>query len=580
MEIQRLLDEFRKITVQWKEKEVKGEGFNIIEFINRFWGIWETKHSQILGFLLNPRETHGQGGLFLKLFLEKLRIIEEKDKINPNDWIIEVEKRSNSRDQIDILIQSHRLEVSIVIENKSNGAEDQPYQLYRYWESAIYNFHNENKEKSLDPKYSRVVYLPKDGTPSLQTRTRMKDYKEPYPEILELEDKELELDKQNGKIISCWTYYKDIRDWLVNCKNAIHEESNIIKHFTKNYIEFWDIIKLKEDFYMNELSTILKDLEDWKNVTQLADTVNSLKKQWANDFSIQLATIECHSSFIYDKGCDDASYLNDFHWTYGGTWGDIAFIYEPHKGLSIWKDRAGKIRDKYKEKLLNIFKEDFDISQDSNSNYLMHLKNQNEIILCNIEDEDKEDIFLWKYHNQGRNVVLFIAEKLKKYTNNQKVQNLFEEINNEWKEFDKKLEKITLGKEFSFYNKSYNKTYYFVWYLKGSNCDYDIEFVYYPKDFGFYIWKGERDNCKEIYKEDFESIFGGDNGDFEWINNGDRGYIMKLKNNSFPFENREFQKSDFFSYEVVEKLTEILQKYTNKPEVVALFKKINAISKE
>lgn len=579
MEIQRLLDEFRKITVQWKEKEVKGEGFNIIEFINRFWGIWETKHSQILGFLLNPRETHGQGGLFLKLFLQELRIIGEKDDINPNDWIIEVEKRSNSRDQIDILIQSHRLEVSIVIENKSNGAEDQPYQLYRYWESAIYNFHNGNKEKSLDPKYSRVVYLPKNGAPSLQTRTRMKDYKEPYPEILELEDKELELDKQNGKIISCWTYYKDIRDWLVNCKNAIHEESNIIKHFIKNYIEFWDIIKLKEDFYMNELSTILKDLEDWQNVTQLADTVNSLKKQWADDFNSQLATIEYHSSFIYDKGCDDASYFNDFHWTYGGTWGDIAFIYEPHKGLSIWKDRAGKIRDKYKEKLLNIFKDDFDISQDSNSNYLMHLKNQNEIILCNIEDKE-EDIFLWKYHNQGRNVVLFIAEKLKKYTNNQKVQNLFEEINNEWKEFDKKLEKITLGEEFLFYNKSDNKTYYFVWYLKGSNCGYDIEFVYYPKDYGFYIWKGNRDNCKEIYKEDFESIFGGDNGDFEWINNRDQGYIMKLKNNSFPFENREFQKSDFFSYEVVDKLTEILQKYTNKPEVVALFKKINAISKE
>ena len=55
---------------------------------------------------------------------------------------------------------------------------------------------------------------------------------------------------------------------------------------------------------------------------------------------------------------------------------------------------------------------------------------------------------------------------------------------------------------------------------------------------------------------------------------------MKLKNNSFPFENREFQKSDFFSYEVVEKLTEILQKYTNKPEVVALFKKINEASEQ
>ena len=55
---------------------------------------------------------------------------------------------------------------------------------------------------------------------------------------------------------------------------------------------------------------------------------------------------------------------------------------------------------------------------------------------------------------------------------------------------------------------------------------------------------------------------------------------MKLKDNSFPFENGEFQKSDFFSYEVVEKLTEILQKYTNKQELIEIFKKINIDTKE
>lgn len=76
----------------------------------------------------------------MKLFLEKLGF--ETSNFNPKDWIVEVEQRSNGRDQIDILIQSRRLEVSIVIENKSNGAEDQPHQLYRYWESAIYYFHN------------------------------------------------------------------------------------------------------------------------------------------------------------------------------------------------------------------------------------------------------------------------------------------------------------------------------------------------------------------------------------------------------------------------------------------------------
>lgn len=568
MEIQRLLNEFKKITVQWKEKEVRGEGFNIIEFINRFWGIWETKHSQILGFLLNPRETHGQGDLFLKLFLEKLRIIEEKDKINSNDWTVEVEQRSNGRDQIDILVQSHRLGISIAIENKSNGAKDQWHQLYRYWESAIYNFHNGNKEKALDPKYSRVVYLPKDGTPSLQTRTRMKDYKEPYPEILELEDKELELDKQKGKIISCWTYYKDIRDWLVNCKNAIHEESNIIKHFIKNYIEFWDIIKLKEDFYMNELSTILKDLEDWKDVTQLADTVNSLKEQWANDFSIQLAAIEYHSSFTYDKGRNKANYYNDFRWTYGGTWGDIAFIYEPHKGLSIWKAGAGKARERYKERLEHIFP-DFMISQDSNSNYLMHLKDQNDILLCN--SEDKEEVFLWEYHNKGEQVRKFITEKIRKYTNDQEVRNLLKEIN-DWK-FEKELQNIVVGENFKV--EKYNTYIDFRWGLKNSDLDKDLVFLYYPYNKkGFCLWKRNFGNKKEQYKSLFAESFSED---FEWFEDN-TDYIMRLKGNAFSAIGNE--EEGFSKYEAVEKLTEILQKYTNKPEIVVLFKKINEASEQ
>ena len=568
MEIQELVEKFKQTIAEWNKKEVKGEGFNLIDFISRIWGIGETKHSQILGFFLNPRENHGQGGLFLKLFLKKLGF--DITTFNPNDWTVEVEQRSNGRDQIDILIQSRRLEVSIVIENKSNGAEDQPHQLYRYWESAIYDFHNKDKEKSLDPKHSRIVYLPQWGFPSEQTRMRIEGYKEPYPEKLTFEEQ--------GGVISCWTYYTHIVEWLSKCIEAMGGENHIVKQLVKNYIEYWSTSNSKNKYYMTELSKILEQKEDWLTITELANTVNNLKIQWAEDFSNSLASIECHPDFVYNKDCDEADYYNDFRWTYEGSWGDLAFVYEPHKGLSIWKAGAGKARDKYKEKLLNIFENDFDISQDNNTNYLMHLKGQNKIILCNAEDKD--DIFLWKYHNQGINVVSFIAEKLKKYTKNQKVQDLFEEITNEWKEFDKKLENITIGKEFLFCNKSNNRTYYFVWYLKGSNCDHDIEFVYFPKDFGFYIWKGNRDNCKEIYKEDFESIFGGDNGDFEWINTSDKGYIMKLKDNSFSFENGEFQKSDFFAYEVVEKLTEILQKYTSKPKVIELFKKINADPKE
>ena len=558
MEVQTLLTTFRKIITEWNEKEEKGEGFNFISFISRIWGIGETKHSQILSFFLNPRENHGQGGLFLKLFLKKLGF--DITAFEPNDWRVEVEQRSNGRDQIDILIQSYRLGVSIVIENKSNGAEDQPHQLYRYWESAIYHFHNKDKKKALDPKYSRIVYLPQWGVPSEQTRTRPKDYKDSYPEKLALEEQ--------GGIISCWTYYTHIVKWLNSCVEAMGRENNIVKQLVKNYIEYWNSTNSKNTYYMNALEEELKTKENWLIMGEAVNTMNNLRTRWAEDFSNQLASIECHSDFAYNKDCDEADYYNDFRWTYGGTWGDIAFIYEPHKGLSIWKAGAGKARERYKERLEHIFP-DFMISQDSNSNYLMHLKDQNDILLCN--SEDKEEVFLWEYHNKGEQVRKFITEKIRKYTNDQEVRNLLKEIN-DWK-FEKELQNIVVGENFKV--EKYNTYIDFRWGLKNSDLDKDLVFLYYPYNKkGFCLWKRNFGNKKEQYKSLFAESFSED---FEWVEDN-TDYIMRLKGNTFSAIGNE--EEGFSKYEAVEKLTEILQKYTNKPEVVEFFPKINEASEQ
>ena len=557
MEVQTLLTTFRKTITEWNEKEEKGEGFNFISFISRIWGIGETKHSQILGFFLNPRENHGQGGLFLKLFLKKLGF--DITAFEPNDWRVEVEQRSNGRDQIDILIQSYRLGVSIVIENKSNGAEDQPHQLYRYWESAIYHFHNKDKKKALDPKYSRIVYLPQWGVPSEQTRTRPKDYKDSYPEKLALEEQ--------GGIISCWTYYTHIVKWLNSCVEAMGRENNIVKQLVKNYIEYWNSTNSKNTYYMNTLEKELKTKEDWLTMGEAANTMNNLRTRWAEDFSNQLASIECHSDFAYNKDCDEANYYNDFRWTYGEAWGGIAFIYEPHKGLSIWKAGAGGAREWYKEKLEQTFP-DFVISQDQNTNYLMHLRDQNEIILC--DSRDKDDVFLWEYHDKGGKVSSFLAKKLKNYTNNQEVRSLLKEIN-EWN-FEEQLKDIAVGDHF-FCEKW--AQYEFRWGLKENNLDKDLIFLYYPYyNKGFCLWKRDFGSKKEQYKSIFLESFSED---FEWVEDS-TDYIMKLKNNSFSSGVGKFIESGFSKYEVVEKLTKILQKYTNKPEIVVLFKKINEAS--
>ena len=561
MKIEELIEKFKQTIAEWNEKEVKGEGFNLIDFISRIWGIGETKHSQILGFFLNPRENHGQGGLFLKLFLEKLGF--ETSIFNPKDWLVEVEQRSNGRDQIDILIQSRRLEVSIVIENKSNGAEDQPHQLYRYWESAIYYFHNKDEKKALNPKNSRIVYLPQWGLPSEQTRKRIEGYKEPYPEKLTFEEQ--------GGIISCWTYYTHIMEWLNKCINAMGRENHIVKQLVRNYIEYWSTSNSKNKYYMNELEKELKNREDWLTMGEAVSTMNNLRTKWAEDFSTLLASIKCHPNFVYNKGCDEANHFNDFRWTYEGSWGDLAFIYEPHKGLSIWKAGAGGAREWYKERLVKLFP-DFDISQDNNTNYLMHLSAQKDIILC--QSEDNNDIFLWEYHNKGKEVYEFLAEKLKSYTNNKDVQSLFKEIN-DWK-FEQQLENILVGENFKGERWTL-KHYDFRWFLKESNWDKDLIFLYYPyNEKGFCLWKEDFGSKKEQYKSIFLEFFSED---FEWLDDNTH-YIMRLKGNVLSAPGNTFIEAGFSKYEVVEKLTRILQEYTNKQEVIELFKKINTDTKE
>ena len=317
---------------------------------------------------------------------------------------------------------------------------------------------------------------------------------------------------------------------------------------------------------MTELNKLLEQKEDWQTINELANTVNNLKVQWANDFNNLLASIECHPDFVYNKGCDEANYFNDFRWTYEGNWGDLAFIYEPHKGLSIWKAGAGKAREWHKERLEKLFP-DFVISQDNNTNYLMHLKDQNEILLCKSEDND--EVFLWEYHKKGNNVHNFLAKRLKNYTNNQEVQTLFKEIN-DWK-FEQQLETILLGENFKGERWTL-KHYDFRWFLKESNWDKDLIFLYYPYyEKGFCLWKKDFSSKKEQYKSIFLEFFSED---FEWLDDN-TDYIMRLKGNAFSAPGDKFVETGFSKYEVVEKLTEILQKYTNEPKIVELFQTIN-----
>src|SRR5207244_839864 len=120
----------------------------------------ETMHSQILGDLLDPDGTHGQGDVFLVPFLEELGIPESDVGL----WHVTVETG-----RVDILIwRNHPEKSAIIIENKSNDAGDQPNQIYRYWHREMYlwdpGFWTSTDETKISERKRRfhVVYLPTD----------------------------------------------------------------------------------------------------------------------------------------------------------------------------------------------------------------------------------------------------------------------------------------------------------------------------------------------------------------------------------------------------------------------------------
>ena len=136
--INQVIENFR---VQREKNELYDSNrFNPFQFLRTN----EMGLSKILAFLLDPTETHGQGDLFLNSFLkfinkhqflayQKVNIYLEKITKEENDEITNETTNKNGRHDIFIegILDNKRSWV-ISIENKLQGAIDQPKQMHTY----------------------------------------------------------------------------------------------------------------------------------------------------------------------------------------------------------------------------------------------------------------------------------------------------------------------------------------------------------------------------------------------------------------------------------------------------------------
>lgn len=196
-----------------------GHNFNIFSLFNDnlHIPIRETIHSRLIKFLLDRNESHGQGSLFLIEFLKMIGI-ESPEK---GSWLVTAEIG-----RIDVKIERKYPQSIIMIENKSNGARDQPHQLYRYWYQAIYNktkkiceqFYQKNNHKYqfiyLTPQNNRIY----EEHSITKPKEYIGDLYKYLPDKLTMEVKE-------------FTFDKHVRTWLDNCISVLPATNHRIREY-------------------------------------------------------------------------------------------------------------------------------------------------------------------------------------------------------------------------------------------------------------------------------------------------------------------------------------------------------------
>ena len=134
--------------------------FSILKVENR-----EIRHSNLLAWLLNPKENHNLGKTFISKFIENFVNMHIKDDnavklllLNYDNFRIRREWKN-----IDLLLLNEEEKVAFVIENKINTKEHDN-QLERYYETSQEEFND------VDIYY---IFLTLDRRPHLGLRLRL-----------------------------------------------------------------------------------------------------------------------------------------------------------------------------------------------------------------------------------------------------------------------------------------------------------------------------------------------------------------------------------------------------------------------
>jgi hypothetical protein len=262
-EMQKLLDDLPKIETPEYTRMI-----NVFKQLR----LSETEHSRIICDLINPNNhLIDYGKQFLELFF-KYVLHDDEFKYNEKDqWEVVAEEG-----RYDIWIRSKDNSKIIIIENKANGANDQPNQLYRYWYHGIHWLQKDMDDKN---KYGKILYLSPSKFKIYDKQSITK------PDYI----KERELYNQlDEEIIQPVFFNKEILLWLEECMKIV-ENKDSLYYYLLQYRDFWrssmhdkEIVNLLDKYFEGKEKGMLD------NFCELSNQKAALIDSWYLHFGAAL----------------------------------------------------------------------------------------------------------------------------------------------------------------------------------------------------------------------------------------------------------------------------------------------------
>lgn len=283
----KLLDDVKEI-IQNNEQEVNktGKGFNLISILGMEHNERYT-HSNIITELLKADGSHTFGNRFFELFLAEVGISDFSTKnyeVLTEEYVGQINCGENEsiRTFLDIVIKDKNTGKVILIENKI-WAEDQPYQIERYYEK--YN--------------SRIVKL-------FYLNVHDYDYSFDLERVERvLSDNEREELQRIKAVYQKISYEKNIKNWIANCI-VVSSEKLFVRIQIETYYQ--TILKISnQDIYkkMNEQikSKITESEESFEAAREIAHTFTALSNSIGLEFYRKLKEMLPNGEFdsIYGK---------------------------------------------------------------------------------------------------------------------------------------------------------------------------------------------------------------------------------------------------------------------------------------